>query len=471
MSDAPFSLRPRAAPPGFPPDAGANQVIYASHINAIRDSVALWPGDVNAQGHVLSNVTFGAGVTLPAHAHAAADVTSGVFAVARLGAGAASASVWLRGDGAWAALPAGVTQTPWTSDIDAAGFRLVNTGNVGIGNSAATLPQASISEINVIVGRTTSSLGRLTVCGNAATSPTTIGTLQFANYGVVTAEKRLAQIHVTTDGALDSGAMIFSTWSLGAVGERMRIVAGGNVGIATSTPQVRLAVTGPSNGVGGGGGIEGIAHFTTGSGGATDERIEFGIVDGGYGWIQALKPGTNTRPLVLNPLAGNVGIGTATPASRLSFGDASPNITQRIALFETASGGGFRGVGMANPSAGVWGVGVYASTVNAPTDANMALFVHDNGNVGIGTASPLGPLSVRVASDVTVLFQGGPDVAYITATNDAGGTSRQLILTASRFEFRAGQLYVINMASANPGAGSKALWYDPADGNRVKFAP
>lgn len=27
------------------------------------------------------------------------------------------------------------------------------------------------------------------------------------------------------------------------------------------------------------------------------------------------------------------------------------------------------------------------------------------------------------------------------------------------------------MPSTNPGAGSKKLWYDPADGNRVKFAP
>lgn len=32
-------------------------------------------------------------------------------------------------------------------------------------------------------------------------------------------------------------------------------------------------------------------------------------------------------------------------------------------------------------------------------------------------------------------------------------------------------LQLTNMPSSNPGAGSKVLWYDPADGNRVKFAP
>jgi hypothetical protein len=28
-----------------------------------------------------------------------------------------------------------------------------------------------------------------------------------------------------------------------------------------------------------------------------------------------------------------------------------------------------------------------------------------------------------------------------------------------------------NLRSTNPGAGSQQLWYDPADGNRVKYAP
>lgn len=51
-------LRPvaRAAPPGFPPDVAPNQIIYAAHINAIRDSVAVWPGNVDGNGKNLSNV-------------------------------------------------------------------------------------------------------------------------------------------------------------------------------------------------------------------------------------------------------------------------------------------------------------------------------------------------------------------------------------------------------------------------------
>lgn len=34
-----------------------------------------------------------------------------------------------------------------------------------------------------------------------------------------------------------------------------------------------------------------------------------------------------------------------------------------------------------------------------------------------------------------------------------------------------GRIYIYALPGSNPGAGSKQLWYDPADGNRVKFAP
>ena len=52
----PRSITPFVAPPGFPADVAPNQIIFASHINAIRDSVALWPGDVNGNAKNLTGV-------------------------------------------------------------------------------------------------------------------------------------------------------------------------------------------------------------------------------------------------------------------------------------------------------------------------------------------------------------------------------------------------------------------------------
>jgi hypothetical protein len=49
--------------------------------------------------------------TPAAHVHAAADVTSGVFAVARLGTGTPSSTTYLRGDGAW-------TDLTWSTSSD-----------------------------------------------------------------------------------------------------------------------------------------------------------------------------------------------------------------------------------------------------------------------------------------------------------------------------------------------------------------
>ena len=88
----------------------------------------------------------------------------------------------------------------------------------------------------------------------------------------------------------------------------------GNVGIGTTGPQTRLTVTGAS-GASTGVGTEGIFHVTTGTGGLSDEKLQIGVVDGSYGWIQALKPSTGYRNLVLNPNDGNVGIGTVSPGT------------------------------------------------------------------------------------------------------------------------------------------------------------
>jgi hypothetical protein len=51
------------------------------------------------------------------------------------------------------------------------------------------------------------------------------------------------------------------------------------------------------------------------------------------------------------------------------------------------------------------------------------------------------------------------------ATGAPGTATQKMQITP------AGGIVVFTLPASNPGAGTKQLWYDPADGNRVKFAP
>lgn len=93
------------------------------------------------------------------------------------------------------------------------------------------------------------------------------------------------------------------------------------LGIGTAVPTVKLSVTGVSEALGGAG-IEGIAQFTTGTGVNIDNKLQIGVVDNSYAWLQAIKPGTMALGLALNPGGGGVMVGrttssTSTPAALL----------------------------------------------------------------------------------------------------------------------------------------------------------
>jgi hypothetical protein len=172
--------------------------------------------------------------------------------------------------------------------------------------------------------------------------------------------------------------------------ETMRIADSGYVGIGTTAPNNKLTVVGastPASFANSGGGL---FQISTGTGANTDNMLLFGVHDTDYSWIQAAKPGTDVRNLVLNSSGGRVGIGTISPNSLLSVaGAVSIESTQGFSLNGYYNGGwvyataGTMGAMSVNP----FGYTFYvAPTGAAGASAPLisALTIGSNGGLSLG---------------------------------------------------------------------------------------
>jgi hypothetical protein len=153
----------------------------------------------------------GAPATYPpsAHTHDAADIASGVLAVARLGTGTPTASLFLRGDGAWAAVPA-PPQTPWAQDIDAYQYSLLNVTSVKIKGGIAQM-----------------------IWGGS-------GQVRFESIGAV-------ETWIAGEPLYVSGRTYTAFMTGAPAVEKMRILANGKVGIGTINPAFALDCVGDVN--------------------------------------------------------------------------------------------------------------------------------------------------------------------------------------------------------------------------------
>lgn len=124
--------------------------------------------------------------------------------------------------------------------------KLVTVGNMLAGNitSHTQIYPSYDSQSNMIFelgyGTATSAitpLASLVLSKNLTSTSNAIGAINFANSSIANGnEKRLATISGWTDGATNSGAMVFTTSATGTLNERMRIGANGKVGVGTSLP-------------------------------------------------------------------------------------------------------------------------------------------------------------------------------------------------------------------------------------------
>jgi hypothetical protein len=128
-------------------------------------------------------------------------------------------------------------------------------------------------------------------------------------------------------------------------------------------------------------------------------------------------------------------------------------------------------------------------TVGGAYTPTPRLYITSIGSVGINTVTPAevldvnGAICAREASSPTpnaviLDFSGGAGrvIAQGSAPGSVAGLNFIVASSDSSVSYVGLQItnlgWLINsaMPASNPGAGSKVLYYDPADGNRVKFA-
>jgi hypothetical protein len=193
---------------------------------------------------------------------------------------------------------------------------ILQTGDVGIGTSSPASSNGNVGKILQVAsaGNTSSSI----IASTAGVGLDNAGIFEVRATAQTSGSDRIGQIYIgrenTSTTAL-SGYMGFSTPSSGTFAERMRIDSSGNVGIGTTAPTANLTVSGagstPALGTYN-------AVFTVKNTSTTE--LQFGGLLGSpyTNWIQSAgSGGANAYPLALNPVGGNVGIGTTSPAEKL----------------------------------------------------------------------------------------------------------------------------------------------------------
>jgi len=223
------------------------------------------------------------------------------------------------------------------------GDRLVTIGNAVFGNitTHTQLYSTYDSQGNVTMeigyGTATANitpLASLVLSKNLTSTNNGLGVISFANSNIANGnEKRLATISTWTDGALNSGALVFNTTLTGTVNERLRITSTGKIGVGTATPTAQFHIM---TAAGDGDGLRihrngnmngwGVAQFfvlNNSSNAATDyAQISGGIASNTAGTESGVLAFYTRNAGVLAEKmridnSGNVGIGNSSPTEKL----------------------------------------------------------------------------------------------------------------------------------------------------------
>jgi hypothetical protein len=152
--------------------------------------------------------------------------------------------------------------------------------------------------------------------------------------------------------------------------------------------------------------------------------LDFGLSNTStFSWIQARNKTYGTNYILgINPLGGNVGIGTSTPNSTLTVGNAAGTIPGEITLNPTTNayeGGQINFKKSLTGSTADWSIDQYGTTA---ADARLRIFntseangmiIKENGFIGMGNSTPT--VRLQVTGDIIAnSIAGSSDARFKT---------------------------------------------------------
>jgi len=277
-----------------------------------------------------------------------------------------------------------------------------NSANVGIGTTSPSDYSADAN--NLVVGSHTGNNG----ISILSASTGGFGSLYFAD-GTATTASKAGYIRYEQNASN-------MTFGINAV-EKMRIDLSGNVGIGTTSPtQAKLVVNATS-----------LVASAFGRDGTDGDVVQ--IYNGLAGTTKAIALGVSGNDgtiysqygdLLLQPTAGNVGIGTTSPGAKLEvaggriavdsnygFQLALTSATQIGRWFNSSGTNYLQGDGGRN-----WQIGSSTNGVNTHFD-------NANNRVGIGTTSPAAKLQVEKSSEGSIPALGA-NTSFLKISNTSG---------------------------------------------------